>query len=131
MHTSRALAVMSSPTSQPLPIFWFPATCGKTVHACLLNCDDKAVWRQNFKVSSEVFLSCFERNDFILKALSDSQPDSSSDPVSCKLNAFPLVFSLLRSRSVPTRLLQTDIHSFLGNKPINVWLSFCCECSRL
>ena len=32
---------------------------------------------------------------------------------------------------VPTRLLQTDIHSFLGNKPINVWLSFCCECSRL
>ena len=47
--------------------------------------------------------------------------------------------SLLRSRSgrshvtlpVPTRLLQTDIHSFLGNKPINVWLSFCCECSRL
>ena len=47
--------------------------------------------------------------------------------------------SLLRSRSgrshvtlpVPTRLLQTDIHSFLGNKPINVWLSFSCECSRL
>ena len=47
--------------------------------------------------------------------------------------------SLLRSRSgrshvtlsVPTRLLQTDIHSFLGNKPINEWLSFCCECSRL
>ena len=47
--------------------------------------------------------------------------------------------SLLRSPSgrshvtlpVPTRLLQTDIHSFLGNKPINVWLSFCCECSHL
>ena len=47
--------------------------------------------------------------------------------------------SLLRSRSgrshvtlpVPTRLLQTDIHSFLGNKPINVWLSISCECSRL
>ena len=47
--------------------------------------------------------------------------------------------SLLRSRSgrshvtlpVPTRLLQTDIHSFLGNKPINVWLSFSRECSRL
>ena len=47
--------------------------------------------------------------------------------------------SLLRSRSgrshvtllVPTRLLQTDIHSFLGNEPINVWLSFSCECSRL
>ena len=47
--------------------------------------------------------------------------------------------SLLRSRSgrshvtlpVPTRLLQTDIHSFLGNKPINVWLSFSCDCSRL
>ena len=47
--------------------------------------------------------------------------------------------SLLRSRSgqshitlpVPTQLLQTDIHSFLGNKPINVWLSFSCECSRL
>ena len=51
----------------------------------------------------------------------------------------PTISSLLRSRSgrshvtlpVPTRLLQTDIHSFLGNKPINVWLSFCCECSRL
>ena len=48
-------------------------------------------------------------------------------------------YSLLRSRSgrshvtlpVPTRLLQTDIHSFLWNKPINVWLSFSCECSRL
>ena len=47
--------------------------------------------------------------------------------------------SLLRSRSgrshvtlpAPTRLPQTDIHSFLGNKPINVWLSFSCECSRL
>ena len=47
--------------------------------------------------------------------------------------------SLLCSRSgrshvtlpVPTQLLQTDIHSFLGNKPINVWLSFSCECSRL
>ena len=47
--------------------------------------------------------------------------------------------SLLRSRSgrshvtlpVPTRLLQTGIHSFLGNKPINVWLLFSCECSRL
>jgi len=44
-------------------------------------------------------------------------------------------FSLLRSCSgwshatlpVPTGLLQTDIHSFLGNKPINVWLSFSCE----
>ena len=32
---------------------------------------------------------------------------------------------------VPTRLLQTDIHSFLGNKLINVWRSFSCECSRL
>ena len=48
------------------------------------------------------------------------------------------VNSLLRSRSgrghatlpVPTRLLQTDIRSFLGNKPINVWLSFSCQCSR-
>ena len=47
--------------------------------------------------------------------------------------------SLLRNRSgrshvtlpVPTRLLPTDIHSFLGNKPINVWLPFSCECSRL
>ena len=47
--------------------------------------------------------------------------------------------SLLRSRSgqshatlsVPTRLLQTDIHSFLGNEPINVWLSSSCECSHL
>ena len=47
--------------------------------------------------------------------------------------------SLLRSRSgrshvtlpVPSRLLQTDIHSFLGYKPINVWSSFSCECSRL
>ena len=26
---------------------------------------------------------------------------------------------------------QTDIHSFLGNKPINAWPSFSCECSRL
>ena len=49
------------------------------------------------------------------------------------------IFSLLRSRSgrshvtlpFTTRLLQTDIHSFLGNKPINVWLSFSCKCSRL
>ena len=47
--------------------------------------------------------------------------------------------SLLRSRSgrshvtlfVPTRLLQTDIHSFLGNKPINVCISFSWECSCL
>ena len=47
--------------------------------------------------------------------------------------------SLLRSRSgrshvtlpVPTRLLQPDVHSFLGNKRINVWLSFSCECSCL
>lgn len=47
--------------------------------------------------------------------------------------------SLLRSRSgqshatlsVPTRLLQTDIHSFLGNEPINVWLSSSCKCSHL
>ena len=47
--------------------------------------------------------------------------------------------SLLRSRSgqshatlsIPTRLLQTDIHSFLGNEPINVWLSSSCECSHL
>ena len=46
--------------------------------------------------------------------------------------------SLLRSSGwshvmlpVPTRLLQTNIHSFLRNKPINVWLSFSCECSHL
>ena len=40
---------------------------------------------------SGVVLSCFDRNDFILEALSYSQPDSSFDPISC--NVLPLVLS--------------------------------------
>jgi len=45
---------------------------------------------------SGVVLSCFDRNDFILEALSDSRPDSSSDPTSC--NVFLLVLSSFKDQ---------------------------------
>ena len=41
-------------------------------------------------------LSCFDRNDFILEALSDIQPDSSPEPISC--NVFPLVLSSFKDQ---------------------------------
>ena len=43
---------------------------------------------------SGVVLSCFDRNDFILEALSDSQPDSNCDPT-CVLQCFPASFKLV------------------------------------
>ena len=45
---------------------------------------------------SGVGLSCFDCNDFILEALSDSQPDSSSEPISC--NVFRLVLSSFKDQ---------------------------------
>ena len=71
--------------------------CGKTGH---LRAHCPAMTKQSGSPTTKwpdeqdlsgVVLSCFDRNDFILEALSDDQPDSSSDPTSCYV--FPLVLS--------------------------------------
>ena len=52
---------------------------------------------QDEKGLSGVVLSCFDRNDFILEALSNSQPDSSCYPT-CFLQCFPLVLTSFKDK---------------------------------
>ena len=73
---------------------------------------------------SGVVLSCFDRNEFILEVLSDSQrPDSSSDPISC--NVLLLVLSSFLDQQCFADIdppAQPSVRGRLG-KCIDFWRS--------
>ena len=72
---------------------------------------------------SGVVLSCFDSNDFILEALSDSQPDSSLEPISC--NVLPLVLSSFKNQQYSADIGPPAQPSVRGRlrKCIDFWRS--------